>query len=204
METLLFIDGIKRANCKEITLIMPYYGYARQDRIAHANEPISARLVADLFSNAGVSRVLTMELHTPQIQGFFSVPLDNLTPSVLFAETLNELFRKDNINTHDVAIVSPDHGAMYRARDVSNYVPNSSLVIIDKRRPKPNVAEITNIIGEIENKICVMVDDIIDTGGTILAGAKVLKEKGAKKSIFVFHMLYFHIMLLRSLKKQIL
>ena len=193
METLLFIDGIKRANCKEITLIMPYYGYARQDRIAHANEPISARLVADLFSNAGVSRVLTMELHTPQIQGFFSVPLDNLTPSVLFAETLNELFRKDNINTHDVAIVSPDHGAMYRARDVSNYVPNSSLVIIDKRRPKPNVAEITNIIGEIENKICVMVDDIIDTGGTILAGAKVLKEKGAKKIyICVSHALFSH------------
>ena len=172
---------------------MPYYGYARQDRIAHANEPISARLVADLFSNAGVSRVLTMELHTPQIQGFFSVPLDNLTPSVLFAETLNEIFANENIDTHDVAIVSPDHGAMYRARDVANYVPNSSLVIIDKRRPKPNVAEITNIIGEIENKICVMVDDIIDTGGTILAGAKVLKEKGAKKIyICVSHALFSH------------
>lgn len=104
----------------------------------------------------------------------------------MFAETLNELFRKDNINTHDVAIVSPDHGAMYRARDVSNYVPNSSLVIIDKRRPKPNVAEITNIIGEIENKICVMVDDIIDTGGTILAGAKVLKEKVLKNLYLCF------------------
>lgn len=193
METLIFIDGIKRANCREITLIMPYYGYARQDRIAHMNEPISARLVADLFSNAGVKRVLTMELHTPQIQGFFSVPLDNLTPSVLFAEKLTELLAKDNIPTSDVAIVAPDHGAMYRARDVANYIPNSGLVIIDKRRPKPNVAEITNIIGEIQGKVCVMVDDIIDTGGTILAGAKVLKSKGAKRIyICVAHALFSH------------
>lgn len=193
METLIFIDGLKRANCREITLIMPYYGYARQDRIAHMNEPISARLVADLFSNAGVKRVLTLELHTPQIQGFFSVPLDNLTPSILFAETLNAMFEEKNIKSTDVAVVAPDHGATYRARDVANYIPHSSIVMIDKRRPKPNVAEITNIIGDIKNKVCVMVDDIIDTGGTILAGAKVLKDKGAKAVyICVSHALFSH------------
>ena len=193
METLIFIDGIKRANCREITLIMPYYGYARQDRIAHSNEPISARLVADLFSSVGVKRVVTVELHTPQIQGFFSCPLDNLTPSSIYAEYLLQNFEKENIATSDVAVVSPDHGAMYRARDVANYIPNSSLVIIDKRRPKPNVAEITNVIGDINNKVCVMVDDIIDTGGTILAGAKVLKDKGAKKIfICVSHALFSH------------
>lgn len=182
METLIFIDGVKRANCREVTVIMPYFGYARQDRIAHMNEPITARLVADLFTNAGVKRVLTVELHTPQIQGFFGVPLDNLSPAYLFAKYLNEKYA-ESIAKKEVAIVSPDHGAMYRARDLSNFIPNTSIVVIDKRRPKPNVAEITNIVGEIEGKVCIMIDDIIDTGGTILAGAKALKEKGAKSVI---------------------
>ncbi|MBO8427881.1 MAG: ribose-phosphate pyrophosphokinase [Firmicutes bacterium] len=193
MELLIFIDGIKRANCKEITLIIPYYGYARQDRIAHRNEPISARMVADLFSNAGVTRVLTVELHTPQIQGFFSVPLDNLTPTSIFAKYLLNKFKTLHISTNEVAIVAPDHGAMYRARDLSNAIANSSIVIIDKRRPRPNVAEITNIIGEIKDKVCVMVDDIIDTGGTILAGARTLKDKGAR-SVYICasHALFSH------------
>lgn len=184
METLIFIDGVKRANCREVTVIMPYYGYARQDRIAHINEPISARLVADLFTNAGVKRVLTVELHTPQIQGFFGVPLDNLSPSFLFAKYLNNyLNRHQEDDPEKIAIVAPDHGAMYRARDLANFIPNTSIVVIDKRRPKPNVAEITNVVGEIEGKVCIMVDDIIDTGGTILAGAKVLKDRGAKSVI---------------------
>ena len=182
METLIFIDGVRRANCREVTVIMPYYGYARQDRIAHINEPISAKLVADLFTNAGVKRVLTVELHTPQIQGFFGVPLDNLSPSYLFAKYIN---KKYNTSSSDIkgtiAIVAPDHGAMYRARDLSNFIPDTSIVVIDKRRPKPNIAEIINVVGDIEGKTCIMVDDIIDTGGTILAGAKILKDKGAKQ-----------------------
>lgn len=184
METLIFIDGVKRANCREVTVIMPYYGYARQDRIAHINEPISAKLVADLFTNAGVKRVLTVELHTPQIQGFFGVPVDNLSPSYLFAKYINNKYDTSNPAVKNtIAIVAPDHGAMHRARDLSNFIPHTSIVVIDKRRPKPNVAEITNVVGDIEGKVCIMVDDIIDTGGTILAGAKALKDKGAKEVV---------------------
>ena len=184
METLIFIDGVKRANCREVTVIMPYYGYARQDRIAHINEPISAKLVADLFSNVGVKRVLTVELHTPQIQGFFGVPVDNLSPSYLFAKYINKKYDTSKLNiTHNLAIVAPDHGALHRARDLSNFIPHTSIVVIDKRRPKPNVAEITNVVGDVEGKTCIMVDDIIDTGGTICAGAKVLMERGAKEVI---------------------
>ena len=184
METLIFIDGVKRANCREVTVIMPYYGYARQDRIAHINEPISAKLVADLFTNVGVKRVLTVELHTPQIQGFFGVPVDNLSPSYLFAKYINRKYDTSKLNiTHNLAIVAPDHGALHRARDLSNFIPHTSIVVIDKRRPKPNVAEITNVVGDIEGKTCIMVDDIIDTGGTICAGAKVLMERGAKEVI---------------------
>ena len=184
METLIFIDGVKRANCREVTVIMPYYGYARQDRIAHINEPISAKLVADLFTNVGVKRVLTVELHTPQIQGFFGVPVDNLSPSYLFSKYINKKYDTSKLNiTHNLAIVAPDHGALHRARDLSNFIPHTSIVVIDKRRPKPNVAEITNVVGDIEGKTCIMVDDIIDTGGTICAGAKVLMERGAKEVI---------------------
>ncbi len=181
METLIFIDAVKRANCREVTLIIPYYGYARQDRIAHKNEPITAKMVADLFSHSGVKRVIILELHTPQIQGFFGVPVDNLSPSSLFAEYIKARLKNDPAFTgKNIAIVAPDHGALHRARDLSLYIPNTNLVVIDKRRPRPNVAEITNVMGDINGKICVMIDDIIDTGGTILAGAKVLKEKGAR------------------------
>lgn len=191
METLIFIDGIKRANCKEITLIAPYFGYARQDRIAHINEPISARMVADLFCNAGVTRVLTIELHTSQIQGFFSVATDNLSPAAIYAQYLTDKFAGRKDAKGNIAIVAPDHGAIYRARDLANFIPDTSLVVIDKRRPKPNVAEITNIVGDIEGKICIMIDDIIDTGGTICAGAHILKEKGAKEVyICVAHALF--------------
>ena len=182
METLIFIDAIKRANAREITLIMPYYGYARQDRIAAKNEPITARMVADLFTNSGVKRVITVDLHTPQIQGFFGIPVDNTTPSYIFAKYLNDKLKNDpNFNGKNVAIVAPDHGAMHRARDLASFIPNTNIVVIDKRRPKPNVAEILNVVGDINGKVCVMVDDIIDTGGTILAGAKALKDKGARE-----------------------
>ena len=131
-----------------------------------------------------LKRVLTVELHTLQIQGFFGVPLDNLSPSYLFAKYLNKyLLKQTKIDPEHVAVVAPDHGAMSRARDLAFFIPNTSIVVIDKRRPKPNVAEITNVVGDIEGKICIMVDDIIDTGGTILAGAKALKDKGAKSVI---------------------
>lgn len=182
METLIFIDAIRRANAREVTLIMPYYGYARQDRIASKNEPITARMVADLFTNSGIKRVITVDLHTPQIQGFFGVPSDNTTPSILFADYLKARLKDDPAFTgKNIAIVAPDHGAMHRARDLATFIPNTNIVVIDKRRPKPNVAEITNVVGDINGKVCIMVDDIIDTGGTILAGAKVLKEKGARE-----------------------
>lgn len=182
METLIFIDAIKRANAREITLIMPYYGYARQDRIAAKNEPITARMVADLFTNSGIKRAIIVDLHTPQIQGFFGVPVDNLTPSKIFADYLKERLKDDpSFSGKNIAVVAPDHGAMSRARDLAQYIPNTNIVVIDKRRPKPNVAEITNVVGDINGKVCVMIDDIIDTGGTILAGAKVLKEKGARE-----------------------
>lgn len=181
METLIFIDACKRANCREINLIMPYYGYARQDRIARINEPISARMVADLFTNAGVKRVVSVELHTPQIQGFFGVPVDNCSPCAVFAKYLTKKFSDPKYKNEKIAIVAPDHGAMYRARDLAHFIPNANIVVIDKRRPKPNVAEITNIVGDIEGRICIMIDDIIDTGGTILAGAKALHDKGAKE-----------------------
>lgn len=182
METLIFIDAVKRANCREITLIIPYYGYARQDRIAAKNEPITARMVADLFTNAGIKRVITVELHTPQIQGFFGMPVDNTTPAMLFADYLKERLKNDPcFSGKNIAIVAPDHGALHRARDLASFIPNTNIVVIDKRRPKPNVAEITNVVGDINGKICVMIDDIIDTGGTILAGAKALKEKGARE-----------------------
>ncbi len=181
METLIFVDAVRRANCREVTLIIPYFGYARQDRIAHINEPISARMVADLFTNAGVKRVITCELHTPQIQGFFGIPVDNCSPSYLFAKYLNKKFQDPKYANDKIAIVAPDHGAMYRARDLSNFIPNTNIVVIDKRRPRPNVAEITNIVGDIDGRICIMVDDMIDTGGTILAGAKALHDRGAKE-----------------------
>ncbi len=182
MESLIFIDACKRANAREITLIMPYYGYARQDRIASKNEPITAKMVADLFTNSGVKRVITVDLHTPQIQGFFGVPVDNTTPSYVFAKYLRERLEvHPSFTGKNIAIVAPDHGAMHRARDLASFIPNTNIVVIDKRRPKPNVAEITNVVGDINGKVCVMVDDIIDTGGTILAGAKVLKEKGARE-----------------------
>lgn len=192
METLIFIDALKRANAREITLIMPYFGYARQDRIANKNEPITARMVADLFTNSGIKRVITVDLHTPQIQGFFGVPVDNTTPSYLFSEYLNKKFKTDSSFTgKNVAIVAPDHGALHRARDFASFIPNTNIVVIDKRRPKPNVSEIINVVGDINGKVCVMVDDIIDTGGTILAGAKVLKDKGAREVILaVSHALF--------------
>ena len=173
MEILVMTDALKRASAKEITAVIPYFGYARQDRKAKARQPITAKLVADLLTVAGVDRVITVDLHARQIQGFFDIPVDEMEALPLICKYFDEK------NIEDLCIVSPDHGGATRARKMSIAL-DCPLAIIDKRRPKPNVAEVMGIIGDVEGKNCIIVDDMIDTGGTIVAGINVLKEKGAK------------------------
>lgn len=172
MELLITIDALRRASARRITAVVPYYGYARQDRKTRARDPITAKLVANLITTAGVDRVLTMDLHAGQIQGFFDIPVDHL-PGV---PILAEYFRAKGLE--DVVVVSPDLGGVTRARDLATRL-GVDIAIIDKRRPEPNVAEIMNIIGKINGKRVIMVDDIIDTAGTITQGAEALLEKGA-------------------------
>lgn len=174
MEILIAVDACRRASAKEINVIIPYFGYARQDRKAKPRQPITARLVADLLQVAGIDRVITMDLHASQIQGFFNVPIDDMTAMPL----IGQYFRKKQLK--DVVVVSPDHGGVTRARRLAEAL-QSPLAIIDKRRPKPNVAEIMNIVGDIKDKTCILIDDMVDTGGTIVQGAKALKERGAKE-----------------------
>lgn len=176
MEILIALDACKRASAKEITVVTPYYGYARQDRKARARQPISAKLMADLLQAAGADRVVTLDLHAPQIQGFFNIPIDDLSATALFGQ-----YYRNKHFSDEVVIVSPDHGGATRARRLSDAVPNSSIAIIDKRRTKPNVAEAINLIGDVENKIAIIVDDIIDTGGSLLGGVDMLLSKGAKE-----------------------
>ncbi len=177
MELLIMIDAFKRASAARITAVIPYFGYARQDRKAKARDPISAKLVADLITTAGADRVLTLDLHAPQIQGFFNIPVDHLYGLPLLA---NYFKRSLKDVMEEVVIVSPDHGSVGRARQFAQRL-NVPFAIVDKRRPKPNVAEVMNIIGDIEGKYCIMVDDMIDTAGTITVGANALKAKGAKE-----------------------
>ncbi len=174
MELLIMIDALKRASAKSINIVMPYYGYARQDRKARAREPITAKLVANLLETAGASRVITLDLHAPQIQGFFDIPIDNLMGVPILAE----YFGKKNFD--DVVIVSPDHGGVTRARKMAD-IMKAPIAIIDKRRPRPNVAEVMNIVGNIEGKTAILIDDIIDTAGTISLAANALIENGAKE-----------------------
>ena len=173
MELLILIDALKRASAHTINVIMPYYGYSRQDRKAKAREPISAKLMADLLQAAGASRVLTMDLHAAQIQGFYNIPIDNFEALPLFVQH----FKDKDIK--DLVVVSPDHGGVTRARKFALYF-DAPIAIIDKRRPRPNVAEVMNIIGEVKDKNVIIVDDIIDTAGTITLAAKALKNAGAK------------------------
>ncbi|MBQ3321224.1 MAG: ribose-phosphate pyrophosphokinase [Firmicutes bacterium] len=173
MELLITIDAMKRASAGRITAVVPYYGYARQDRKAKARDPITAKLVADMIVTAGADRIITMDLHAAQIQGFFTIPVDHLIGQPL----LTEYYRKQNID--DLVIVSPDHGSVPRARNMAEPL-NCPIAIVDKRRPKPNVSEIMNIIGDIEGKNCVLLDDMIDTAGTITNAANAIKEMGAK------------------------
>lgn len=173
MELLIMIDALKRASAKSINVVMPYYGYARQDRKARAREPITAKLVADLLSTAGAQRVITIDLHAGQIQGFFNIPVDHL----LAERILSNYFLEKNLD--DLVVVSPDMGGVTRARTMAERL-GAGIAIIDKRRPEPNVSEVMNIIGNIEGKTAIMIDDMIDTAGTIAQGAKALKERGAK------------------------
>lgn len=176
MELLIMVDAFKRASAGRITAVIPYYGYARQDRKAKARDPISAKLVADLIAAAGANRVLTMDLHAAQIQGFFNIPVDHLLG---FTKLAPYYLKKFENNMDDVVVVSPDFGSVTRARKFAQRL-NVPIAIIDKRRPKPNVAEVMNIIGNIKDKRIILVDDMIDTAGTITNGATALMEHGAK------------------------
>jgi len=177
MELLIMIDAFKRASAGRITAVIPYYGYARQDRKAKARDPITAKLVADLITTAGADRVLTMDLHAAQIQGYFNVPVDNLIGAPILAKYFIEEGFKDR---DDVVVVSPDLGSVTRARDFADRL-NAPIAIIDKRRPKANVCEIMNIIGDIKDKTVILIDDMIDTAGTITNGANALVARGAKE-----------------------
>ena len=174
MELLIMCDALKRASAKTINLIIPYYGYCRQDRKSRSREPITAKLVADLLQSAGASRVIAMDLHAPQIQGFFNIPIDNFLGLPIL---VNYLLDK---NFEDVVVGSPDHGGAVRAREFAK-VLGSTIAIIDKRRPEPNKAEVMNIIGDVKGKTCIIVDDICDTAGTLTAAANALISYGAKE-----------------------
>lgn len=174
MELLIMVDSFKRASAGRITAVLPYYGYARQDRKTKARDPITAKLVADLIHAAGADRVLTMDLHALQIQGFFNIPVDHM----LGMPTLVEHYRSINFVGDDVVVVSPDLGSVTRARAFAEQI-SAPLAIIDKRRPKANMSEVMNLIGDVSGKRAILVDDMIDTAGTIVNGAAALIEKGA-------------------------
>lgn len=182
MELLVTLDALRRGSARRITAILPYFGYARQDRKTGPRTPISAKLVANLITSAGADRVLTLELHAGQIQGFFDIPLDNLIISPVFLPEMKKLGKKD-----DLVIVSPDVGGVVRARAFAKKL-NCDLAIIDKRREKAGVSEVMNVIGSVEGKTCIMVDDIVDSGGTLCNAAKALIENGAKDvTSFIVH-----------------
>ena len=180
MEMLIMVDACKRASASRITVVLPYFGYARQDRKAKSRDPISAKLVANLITSAGADRVLTMDLHAAQIQGFFDIPVDNLVGSPLFAEYYGKKF---GTNTDDVMVVSPDIGSVGRARSFAVKM-GLGLAIIDKRREKANQAEAVNLIGNVEGKRIILFDDMVDTAGSLFAATKFLHEYGGAKEIY--------------------
>jgi ribose-phosphate pyrophosphokinase len=177
MELLIMIDAFKRASAGRITAVIPYYGYARQDRKAKARDPITAKLVADILTAAGADRVLTMDLHAAQIQGYFNIPVDHLLGAPILAKYF---IQKGFAEREDIVVVSPDLGSVTRARKFADKL-HAPIAIIDKRRPKANVSEIMNIIGDIQDKTVILVDDMIDTAGTITNGANALVKMGAKE-----------------------
>ena len=177
MELLIFVDALTRASAKSINVIVPYYGYARQDRKSSPREPITSKLVANLLTKAGVTRLLTMDLHADQIQGFFDIPVDHLQALPLMAK----YFKSKGFYGDKVVVVSPDIGGVKRARKLAEKL-DCKIAIIDKRRPKPNMSEVMNLIGEVEGKIAIFIDDMIDTAGTITNGATAIMERGAKEA----------------------
>ncbi|HET9679991.1 MAG TPA: ribose-phosphate diphosphokinase [Gammaproteobacteria bacterium] len=178
MELLVMVDAMKRASAGRITAVVPYFGYARQDRRPRAARvPITAKLVANMLTSAGVNRVLTVDLHADQIQGFFDIPVDNVYASpVLLGDVWKQSYP-------DVTVVSPDVGGVVRARALAKRLDDADLAIIDKRRPRPNEAQVMNIIGDVADKTCIIVDDLVDTAGTLCLAASALKENGAEKVV---------------------
>ena len=180
MELLICIDALRRSSAKNITAVIPYFGYARQDRKVVPRTAISAKLVSNLITNSGAHRVLTVDLHAGQIQGFFDVPVDNLFTTPLFMRHIKKNIKSKN----NLICVAPDIGGAERARSLGRKI-NSGIAIVDKRRPSPGKSEVMNVVGNVNNKTCIIVDDIIDSGGTIVNAAKALKDKGAKE-IYVY------------------
>ncbi|MBQ1900798.1 MAG: ribose-phosphate pyrophosphokinase [Erysipelotrichaceae bacterium] len=175
MEVLICIDAMRRSSAAEITCILPYFGYARQDRKASPRQPITAKLVASMLEHAGANRVVTFDLHAAQIQGFFHCPVDDLTTVPM----MGQYFRRKNMNPDEIVVVSPDHGGVKRARNLAEML-GSGLAIIDKRRPRPNVVEACTVIGDVAGKDVIIVDDICDTGGSLIAASNILKENGCE------------------------
>ncbi len=180
MELLIMIDAMRRASAGRVTAVIPYFGYARQDRKAKSRDPISAKLVANLITAAGADRVLTMDLHAAQIQGFFDIPVDNLQGSHLFIKHFVSMFGKGN---EDVMVVSPDVGSTARARAFSMKL-GTNMAIVDKRRERANQSEVMNIIGDVSGKICILLDDIVDTAGSLCGAARAIKERGGAKEVY--------------------
>lgn len=182
MELLVMLDALRRASAKRVTVVMPYFGYARQDRKPGPRTPISAKLVANIITAAGADRVLTLDLHAGQIQGFFDIPVDNLYAEPVFKEHIN-----NNFNKKPLTLISPDVGGVIRARQLAKRI-NADLAIIDKRREKAGESEVMNIIGEVKGKDCIIVDDIVDSAGTLCNAAKAIKENGANSvSAYITH-----------------
>lgn len=175
MELMIMIDALRRASANTINVVLPYYGYARQDRKARSREPITAKLVANMLQDSGVTRIVALDLHAAQIQGFFDIPVDHLMGAPLLAD----YFINEGVAANAV-VVSPDHGGVTRARALAEFL-KAPIAIIDKRRPRPNVAKIMNIIGDVKGKKCIMIDDMIDTAGTISKGAQALMDAGAEE-----------------------
>ena len=176
MELLIMCDAFRRASAKHITAVVPFYGYARQDRKSRGREPITAKLMADLMTCSGITRLVTIDLHAAQIQGFFNIPVDHMPGGPILADYMKEKCMSAN----DMVVVSPDLGGVSRARSIATRL-NCSIAIIDKRRPEPGVAEVMNLIGDVDGKVAIMVDDIVDTAGSLTEGAKALKKFGAKE-----------------------
>lgn len=183
-EIFIFVDALKHAKAKKIVLIVPYFGYSRQDRIINDGDPITTKLVVNLFECSGVDEMICLDLHSQKMLDFFNIPISNIDPTKLFADYYLEKFKNEGISLEDVCIISPDKGSVNRAKKLQDLMPGTNIVYISKRRPRPNVAEVAEIIGKVSDKYCVILDDMIDTGGTIIASTDELYRHGCK-DVFV-------------------